>query len=58
MLLSKALIRVGIGIPDSAEFELAAVDDPYGFASAKELSLFRRPLPPQPWNFSPCVGWR
>jgi cytochrome c1 len=45
MLLSKGLIRVGIGIPENAEFELIGVDDPYGYASAKELSLFRRPLP-------------
>jgi cytochrome c peroxidase len=45
MLLGKGLLRVGIGIPANAEFELAAVDDPYGYASAKELSLFRRPLP-------------
>jgi hypothetical protein len=45
MLLNKGLIRVGIGIPSNAEFELAAVDDPYGYASANELSLFRRPLP-------------
>ena len=44
MLLSKGLIRVGIGIPDGAQFALVAVDDPYGYASAKELSLFRRPL--------------
>src|SRR5262249_32948976 len=43
MLLSKGLIRVGIGIPNDAEFELIAVDDPYGFASATELSLFRWP---------------
>ena len=40
MLLSKGLIRVGIGIPEDAEFELAAVDDPHGYASAKELALF------------------
>ena len=45
MLLNKGLIRVGIGIPAGAEFTLAAVDDPYGYASASELSLFRRPLP-------------
>lgn len=45
MLLNKGLIRVGIGIPANAEFELTAVDDPYGYASAQELSLFRRPLP-------------
>lgn len=45
MLLSKGLIRVGIGVPQSAELELIAVDDPYHFASAAQLSLFRRPLP-------------
>jgi len=45
MLLTKGLIRIGIGIPDNAEFELVGVDDPYGYASARELSLFRRPLP-------------
>ncbi|HYX69647.1 MAG TPA: hypothetical protein VE825_10980, partial [Terriglobales bacterium] len=45
MLLNKGLIRVGVGIPANAEFELIAVNDPYGYASAKELSLFRRPLP-------------
>lgn len=45
MLLTKGLIRVGIGIPPNAEFTLVAIDDPYGYASANELSLFRRPLP-------------
>jgi cytochrome c peroxidase len=45
MLLSKGLIRVGIGMPATNELELVAVDDPYGYASAAELSLFRRPLP-------------
>jgi cytochrome c peroxidase len=45
MLLTKGLIRVGIGIPANAEFTLQAVDDPYGFASSHELSLFRRPPP-------------
>ncbi len=53
VLLDKALIRVGIGIPADAEFELAAVDDPYGFASAAELSLFRRPLPSTNLRLSP-----
>ncbi len=45
MLLSRGVIRIGIGIPATAEFSLLAVDDPYGYASAAELSLFRRPLP-------------
>lgn len=45
MLLTKGVIRIGMPVPDNAEFELIEVDDPYGFASANELSLFRRPLP-------------
>ena len=36
MLLNKGVIRVGIGIPANAEFTLATVDDPYGYASAEE----------------------
>jgi len=28
MVLTKGLIRVGIGVPDTADFELVAVDDP------------------------------
>jgi hypothetical protein len=57
MLLSKGLIRVGIGIPPDAEFELTHVDDPYGFASAHELSLFRRPLPSVNLGFLSAVMW-
>jgi len=57
MLLNKGLIRVGIGIPASAEFELVAVDDPYGHANAAELSLFRRPLPATNLKFLSTVMW-
>jgi len=57
MLLSKALIRVGIGIPANAEFVLDAVDDPYGHASATDLSLFRRPLPSTNLKFLSTLMW-
>lgn len=57
MLLSRGTIRVGIGIPEGADFELTAVDDPYGFASAAELSLFRRPLPATNLEFVSTVMW-
>jgi cytochrome c peroxidase len=57
MLLTKGLIRVGIGIPANAEFDLIAVDDPYGYASAAELSLFRRPLPSTNLKFLSTVMW-
>ncbi|HEY8682758.1 MAG TPA: hypothetical protein VIM06_06260 [Rhodanobacter sp.] len=45
MLLNRGVIRIGRPIPANAEFRLSKVDDPYGYASARELSLFRRPLP-------------
>jgi cytochrome c peroxidase len=57
MLLTKGLIRIGIGIPAGAEFTLAAVDDPYGYASTSELSLFRRPLPTTNMGFLSTVMW-
>ena len=57
MLLTKGVIRVGLTIPATAEFELAGVQDPYGFASALELSLFRRPLPGTNVRFVSAVMW-
>lgn len=57
MLTSKGLIRVGRPIPPGAEFVLDQVDDPYGFASAAELSLFRRPLPSMNLKFITSVMW-
>lgn len=57
MLLRKGLIRVGIGMPNPSEFTLVAVDDPYGYASASELSLFRRPLPATNLSQLATVMW-
>src|SRR4029453_4832945 len=57
MLLTKGLIRVGIAVPANAEFDLIDVDDPYGYASASELSLFRRPLPSTNLAFLATVMW-
>jgi cytochrome c peroxidase len=57
MLLTKGLIRVGMPIPANAEFALQAVSDPYGFASAAQLSLFRRPLPTTNVRFLATVMW-
>lgn len=57
LLLKRGLIRVGLPIPTNAEFELIAVDDPYHFATANELSLFRRPLPVANLKFDSTVMW-
>jgi cytochrome c peroxidase len=57
LLLNRGLIRVGLPIPANAEFSLTAVDDPYHYASAAELSLFRRPLPATNLGFLTTVMW-
>lgn len=57
LLLGKGLIRVGLALPAGAEFTLSSVDDPYHYASASELSLFRRPLPTTNLKFLSSVMW-
>ena len=57
LLLSKGLIRVGLPVPSGADFALESVDDPYDYASATELSLFRRPLPSTNLAFLSTVMW-
>ena len=57
MLLHRAVFRIGLPVPSGAEFTLAAVDDPYHYASAAELSLFRRPLPATNLRFLSSTMW-
>ena len=57
MLLTKGLIRIGMPMPAGAEFTLVRSDDPYHYASARELSLFRRPLPTTNLKFASSVMW-
>jgi len=57
MLLTKGVIRIGMPVPPGAEFTLVRADDPYGYASAQELSLFRRPLPSTNLAFAASVMW-
>ncbi|MCW3052170.1 MAG: hypothetical protein JWN14_1340 [Chthonomonadales bacterium] len=57
MLLTKGLFRIGMPILPNAEFTLAAVDDPYHYASANDVSCFRRPLPSTNLRFLSSVMW-
>lgn len=57
LLRTRGVFRVGVGIPADAEFELAVIDDPYDFATASELSLFRRPLPAANLTLISTVMW-
>jgi hypothetical protein len=44
-------------MPQNAEFSLILVEDPYQFASASQLSLFRRSLPATNLAFLSTVMW-
>lgn len=57
LLLNKGLIRVALPVPENAEFRLANVDDPYHFAHAGEVNMYRRPLPSANINFVSAVMW-
>jgi cytochrome c peroxidase len=57
MLLTKALIRVSNPVPATADYSLVAVDDPYGHASAADISTFRRPLPTANLDAVSTVMW-
>ena len=57
MLLRRGVIRVGLPMPSVANFTLQQVEDPYGYASAQELSLYRRPLPSTNLKFLSTVMW-
>lgn len=57
MLLTRGVIRIEMPVPAEGEFDVTAVDDPYGYATAERLSLFRRPLPATNLKFHTQVMW-
>lgn len=57
-LLEKGLIRIGLPVPASAEFDIVDVDDPYQCgAPLDQASMFRRPLPTTNLRFLSGVMW-
>jgi cytochrome c peroxidase len=59
MLLKKGLIRVSIGVPLNADFNVIGIDDPYDCPenTTAGLALFRRPLPAANLPFLTTVMW-
>lgn len=45
LLISRGLIRIALPVPANAEFEVVAVNNPYGCNDMSTLSMYRRPLP-------------
>jgi len=57
LLLNKGLLRIARPIPANADFTLTGIVDPYGCASAANLSLYRRPLPATNLPFQTTIMW-
>jgi cytochrome c peroxidase len=57
MVRSKGLFRIGLKVPAGSEFTIEGIDDPYGAASATEVSVYRRPLPTSNLRFLTSVMW-
>src|SRR5262249_37671482 len=59
-MVSKALVRVEIGIPGNADYTLVGYTDPLGCPtppSAAKLRMYRRPLPASNTAFLSTVMW-
>ncbi len=57
LLLTRALIRVGIAMPAGADFQVVSVSNPYGCNDTATLSMYRRPLPTTNLRFLSTVMW-
>lgn len=58
LLLTRGLIRVGLDVPNGAEFTIDSVDDPYQCGAAtNQVSVYRRPLPSTNLRFMTAIMW-
>jgi cytochrome c peroxidase len=58
LLLTRGLIRIGLDVPNGAEFVIERVDDPFQCAPpTNDASLYRRPLPSTNLRFLTAVMW-
>ncbi len=57
LVLARGIVRIGLGVPATAEFEVSEIDDPYAFATPATLSVYRRPLPVSNLAYASTVSW-
>jgi hypothetical protein len=55
LLRTRGLIRVAIGVPDKADYQVMSVNNPYGCNEANVISQYRRPLPATNLRFLSAV---
>ena len=57
LLLDRGLIRIALAVPDTAEFRVTGVVNPYGCNEPVTLSMYRRPLPSTNLRFMSTLMW-
>ena len=57
LLTSRGLIRIALPVPQTAEFDVVSVNNPYGCNETSILSMYRRPLPSANLRFVSAVMW-
>jgi len=59
LLLNKGLIRISIAVPDSAQFTITGIQDPYSCVqtTTTQPAFYRRPLPATNLDFLSAVMW-
>jgi cytochrome c peroxidase len=57
LLLQKGVIRIALPVPETAEFNVVSVANPYGCDDPSILSVYRRPLPTTNLRFLSTVMW-
>jgi len=45
LLRTRGLIRIAIGVPANADYQVVSVNNPYGCNESDVISMYRRPLP-------------
>ena len=55
LLRTRGLIRIAIGVPATADFEVLGVVNPYGCNETDTISMYRRPLPSTNLRFLSAV---
>jgi len=59
LLLNKGLIRISLTVPNTAQFTISDIQDPYSCpqTTAAQPALYRRPLPATDLDFLSTVMW-
>ena len=55
LLLTRGLIRIGIAVPENADYQVVTVYNPYGCNATDVISMYRRPLPTTNLRFLSAV---